>query len=93
MTTKLVAGRIETNGTATSVTSDSMAKAIEDILNALVPPKANEDLNGRHVFVVAVARGVLQYLSQKHEALHVTTRNFSSSGSHEESVTIDVDLT
>jgi len=95
MTTKLVAGKIEkTTGQPDHLTADSMAAAIDAALTAVFgAPRPGEDPHGRFVMAAAVARGVVQYLHDKHDALHVKTRNFSGTGSHEESVTVEVDVT
>ena len=85
-TVKLRAGDIDAAG---NLTADSMAKAIDDALVALVPLGANEDPRGRRKLVLAVARGMISHL-KSHETAFVALHPDGSGGTYDLAVRIDV---
>ena len=74
------------------LTPDSMAHSIEVALEDLVPLGVDEDPIARRKLVLAIARGVLQHLEAHSASLHVTVPNTGGGGTHQQPVTIDVDL-
>lgn len=72
---------------------NSMAHTIERALAELAPPGKNEDLMWRRKLVLAIARGVLEHLHNNAGSLHVKVPNTGSGvGTHQQAVTIDIDL-
>lgn len=81
MATQLYAGKLGTPGDF----DDSMAKAIEDALNAIIGPLPSAPQNlvdQRRAVFIAISQGVINYLAAKQAALlidfhvgaiHVTT--------------------
>ena len=47
-----------------------MARAIDDALDALVPPHPNEDPTARQKLALAIAHGVIKHLDDNEGALH-----------------------
>jgi hypothetical protein len=85
----LRSGRFETNG---SLTTGSLSATIERAINELVPLGANEDPVGRRKLALAIARGVVKHIQDNVGSFHVTVRNLTNSGTHQQSPTVDVDL-
>ena len=81
MTTYLVAGDIDSSRNITP--SWSMAQAIYDALDALIPVRAGEDPLGRRNLAVAVAKGVIGHLSANQAAFVVHIPD--GSGGHTDS--------
>lgn len=83
-TVKLDAGSFDAAG---KLTAGSMARAIEDALNALVLPGAHEDPRGRRKLALAIARGVIDHLAANAGAIMVTVPETGGGGTHEQPAT------
>lgn len=66
------------------LTSGSMARAIGDAFEALLPPLPNEDLRARRKLALAVAQGVIDHLVANAGAIMTTVPNTSTTGTHEQ---------
>lgn len=84
LTVKLAAGMIVGN----DIAQDSMAWAIREAMNTLVPPPANEDPIGRMKLALAIAQGVVSYLKAKEQAFVVPVP--TSAGPVDTPIRIDV---
>lgn len=86
-TIKLHSGSL--NVATRTLSSDSMAKAIDDAMRALVPLGAAEDPLGRQKLALAIARGVVTYLNDHEAAFVVDVPNVGGS-TVERSCRVDV---
>jgi hypothetical protein len=83
-TVRLDAGSIDTGG---NLTAGSMARAIADALDTLVPLGAHEDPRGRRKLALAIARGVIGHLAANAGAIMVTVPDTSGGSTHEQPAT------
>jgi hypothetical protein len=81
-TAKLLVGTLD--ATTGELTSGSMARAIGDAFETLLPPQPNEDLRVRRKLALAVAQGVIDHLVANAGAIVTTVPDTGSSSTHEQ---------
>jgi hypothetical protein len=83
---QLRAGTIDDNG---KLSIGSMAEAMDQALEALVPLGANEDPRGRRKLLAGIAQGVVNHLAANAGAFTVTVPNtIGGNPTHEQQVKI-----
>jgi hypothetical protein len=84
-TVKLDAGTLD--AATGELSSGSMARAIGDAFEALLPPQPNEDLRVRRKLALAVAQGVIEHLAANAGAIVTTVPDTGSGSTHEQPAT------